>query len=197
MYESILRYRLSRYPGAGRDFDLPGGSQDSVDHLLKFYPGVYSHALHKTNVPRYGGRLRLLLGNPIPSLTDMAQELFADVESFGKKSLRMSDMELLASVLARGEVNGSYGRTYWGNDADTFHLLTCNIDWNSYYGVRDESWSEFVSTFDDDRRVRMISASLRCCCIEQAEIQVGLEPPSIATLLAALGSGSLERLFEV
>lgn len=197
MYELILRYRLGVYPGAGRDFALPQSSVADVKRLLKFYPDYYEFSPDEYGGFSYGCSLRLKSGVVRPSLEQMAEILRSDAEQAGRKAAG-SDYELLAAVLSRGEIQSYYGHTFWGQDHETFHLLMCGINWDRFGVVHDTRWSQFDGTFaESDREKSVLEAATVCNCSDEVEVHFGLEPPSLASLYAALSAGVLERLFEV
>jgi hypothetical protein len=193
MYLNMLKYRLTHLSGHGGHGDelFVSGLDSSTRQALETFPSLFMIGKN------YGQpTLSCVFTGPKPSLEDLAVELHLDAVAEGSQR-PCSDMELLAAVISRGDVHGSYGNTYWGRESETLHLLTCGIDWSRFRGVRDTSWSTFTGTFDDDRRTKVLSAEVICRCEDEEEVRFGLEPPSIATLLAALSSNTLEKIFDV
>jgi hypothetical protein len=204
----MLRYRLNRYNRPAdtgwNELGLGYAIPLSVARLTEMLPDSY-------RLNKISGHfvLQYVVSGDLPSLKDMAAELLIDSKVFYKeikdvgtatstRHNRASDFELLAAVIARGEVHGRYGITYWGDECDTLHVLTCGFDWSSYRGVHESNWNNFTDTFDETgSNVKRLTASMRCRCDEHVEVWFGIEPPSLASLFAALSSGTLERLFEV
>jgi hypothetical protein len=197
MFELIFRFRISLYPGVGRDFDLPQSSMGDVQRLLKYYSGFYDFTPTRSGNHQFGGHLQLKSGIARPTLAQMSDALRTDAEDAGR-SAADSTYDLLAAVLARGEIESYYGGSFWGQDNETFHLLMCGINWDRFRGVHDTEWSLFDGTFsENDRRKSVLGSRVVCACSEEVEVSFGMEPPSLASLYAALGANALERLFEV
>jgi hypothetical protein len=199
MHELIFRYRISLYPGVGRDFDLPQSSRADVGRLLKYYSGFYDYTPRLCGTQQHGGCVRLKSGSGAsrPTLVEMSVALRLDAEAAGRKAAA-SDYDLLAAVIARGEIESYYGHTFWGSDSETFHLLICGINWERFRGVHDSRWSQFDGTFSEhDREKSVLEAATVCNCSDEVRVNFGMEPPSLASLYAAMGAGALERLFEI
>lgn len=187
MYVKMMQYRLARPSYCECDF-----STDIDASVIEEIKKQRDFSLEK----KYGSYvLRSLNVDWLPTLTELAEELQSDMQSFGT-GRKYSDCELLAVVMSRGVINDSYGDTYWGRTTDTLHLLTCGIDWSRFYGVRDTSWNSFDGTFSEGRNTRVLGANLRCRCDDEIEVYFGIEPPSVATLFAALSTDTLEKIFE-
>jgi hypothetical protein len=130
---------------------------------------------------------------PLPTLGELVQELAA---THPKPD---STLDLTAAVMAKGNMRGRYGNSYWGDNASkAIHLLVCGVDWTYFRGVQDEQWTEWGGTFGDDTRVPVIEASMLCRCTGKRHlygVNFGLEPPGMADLFRALAVGSLEQIY--
>jgi hypothetical protein len=198
MYLNMIRYRLMTYPGRA-DGHLTLGDPSAVkfvtDKLKEITEDKYR--FHKEC-----GITVLKWDFPItyskPVLSVLTSELIYDAASHKYPKLRLSDFELLAATIAKGNVRSYYGNTYWGSEYNTLHLLLCGIDWTKYSGVDTNTWTNFAGTFaESDPSSEMLSTHLTCCCDERVDVEFGMDLPSIADMIKALGAGELERLFEV
>lgn len=129
-----------------------------------------------------------------PTLYEMASEL---VDSGLLRSA--AQMELITAVLARGDMPGTYGNSYWGGEVfDVLHLVVCGPDWSKFEGVTSERWREWGGTFHEDTYEDRLEVALKCRCDELFyPVQFGLRPPSLAKLFVSLEAGSVEKLFDV
>ena len=137
-----------------------------------------------------------------PTLADLAAELRSDHAKWPPPMMLRpySDYELLAAVIALGDVSGTYGSSYWGSEQDVLHLLACGVNWELFRGVGEMSWTEWGGSFGEDMSSTKFGASVHCRCETETwspSLDFGLEPPSIASLLSALGEGALEKIFSV
>ena len=196
MYPKMVQYRMSVYPGINRPIDVCSSDVGLAKRLVKETGSVFN--LVRTRGNFY--ELSLFPDLVRPDLDMLAIELRTDQQLKVADCKPLSDSELLAAVLARGDVRGFWGDSYWGGDdkENVFHLLMCGIDWSHYCGVHDSCWQSFAGTFAErpDEKT-MIATMLKCVCGNVSYAEFGLEPPSTASLLAALSMGSLERLFGV
>lgn len=199
MYPLMLVYRLRHYSPSTRGVYL-GYAAHEDRHSLKrrtlaqrfvdAAPELFSIVTTDRELD-----LAVAPGDKL-SLAELAGELMRDAERAGVKR-PVSDYELLASVIALGDVNGSYGSSYWSNETEVLHLLACGIEWDSYLGVDHISWREWGGTFAEDTYETKLGTTLKCRCDEWVQETFGLEPPSIAQLLSALGAGALGKVFNV
>jgi hypothetical protein len=196
MYLNMLRYRLMAYPGPVRGH-LTLGDPSAVEFVTSRLESVLpnTYRFHKEcglTVLKWD-----FIEQTKPTLFQLTSELLTDASNeIEIKST--SGFDLLASVIARGTVHGHYGNTYWGREYETLHLLLCGIDWSERPRVESNTWTNFVGTFaENDDRQEVLSTQLHCRCIEQVEVEFGLEPPSLDQMICALGAGELERIFDV
>lgn len=191
MHELVFRYRVLTHH-SDRGFPLPLSAVSLTNQLVTNFSEIYS-----TKHDRGSVVLRVKSGVERPSLSALSISLQEDAFRHGRDEAS-SSYELLAAVLARGECEDYYGSQYWDSRGEAVHLLLCGIDWSRYRGVRDAQWSSFDGTFaESDRKQTMIEAQLQCRCDEELQVRFGLEPPSTASLFAALSTETLGRLFEV
>jgi hypothetical protein len=132
-----------------------------------------------------------------PSLRRLAIELVNDATEQGSAERPYSDYELLATVIALGDVLGSYGSSYWSQTNDIVHLLACGIDWSKFRDVSDDTWSVWAGTFAEPDNTPVIGTALHCRCGDVYGLQFGLQPPSLTQLFRALGDGGLQKIYEV
>jgi hypothetical protein len=198
MYLNMLRYRLMTYPGRVNSH-LTLGDPSAVEFVTRKLEEVTSdkYRFHKDC-----GLTVMSWTFPTdcnkPALNALAAELIYDAASHKYPRLRLSDFELLAATIAKGYIRSYYGNSYWGSEYSTLHLLLCGIDWTKYAGVDTNTWTNFAGTFaEDDSRSEVLSTHLTCRCEERVDVEFGMDLPSIADMIKALGAGELERLFEV
>lgn len=134
----------------------------------------------------------VIADGPKPSLAELVEEL---ERSGANRST--AQLELVAAVLARGDMPGTYGNTYWSDEDAALHLFSCGPKWDRFGGVTSERWSEWHGTFAEDTDEDRLEVSFDCRCGEEFQVRFGLEPPSLAQLFVSLEAGVIEKLFGV
>lgn len=197
----IMFYRMRTYsPSSGGLFLGYDGGRERTARLEAFKSyaearpdlfAIVTEGRHKETHLMVDDRVLM------PSLGELAAELAIDWDRSlpEKEATGPATLELAATLLVKGEQQGSYGNWFWAEEADTVHLFACGADWSQFMGVTSERWTEWGGTFGEDTYEDRLEAALTCRCDEEVEVKFGLEPPSIAKLIVTLSSGQLEQLF--
>lgn len=191
MYPLLLSCRMLSYPPSSKGLSFDHVVGTDAQRFADAYPHLFSVSGED---PKYLSAIA-----PKPTLRELAHELYDDAKENGY--LRpMSDFELLASVLAWGEVRGKYGPNYWTRQISVVHLFSSGIDWSKFHGVGDEHWSVWGGIFAEDTLETKLAVTLytRCSCtaFRHGFLSFGLKLPSLAVVFSVLDAGVLEKLFD-
>lgn len=192
MYARMLHYRIvSHYPTKARGYEIWRDSTDDSSAFLAEHPNRFV----VTKNGHYSV-LEVTKNYPTPTLADLAHELMVDESRYsGSSDRKLSDYELLATVMAKGKTYSFYGSLI-NLDDDMIHLFRCGIRWERYSGVTDERWCQFTDTFNEPDYDTVLEAELTCRCDEELTVRFGLEPPSLSRLFVMLSAAALEELWD-
>jgi hypothetical protein len=203
-YPLIMFYRLRRYSpntnGIFAGYELDADSVWRKRRLASLESYVAARPdLFQMVSQRRGTEVSMIVDTeaPLPTLAELATELSDEAASYSLVGISsgVATMELLATCLVKGNQEGSYGNSYWSNEAETIHLLSCGFDWTKFRGVNLGRWAEWNGTFAEDSNVDVLEARMVCRCDDEEEVAFGMELPSLADLIVTLSAGQLEKLF--
>lgn len=195
MYMQMLKYRLSRYaPHGFRDRFWVGERLSERALIISYDPDVFSETNDRSDGPCLRWDPEAITR---PDLHSLSLELRFDAVAEGRDPKRCKDTDLIATVMAKGDIWDNYGPTYWGDEHNTLHLLVCGIDWSRFTGVYSATWSTFEDTYSPDCKTDVLSVDVTCRCDEAVNVRFGVQPPSLAQMFIAMSSNALEEVFDV
>lgn len=161
-----------------------------VERLIGGWPNMFT--LRK--VPGTGAFLDWDDNFDRPSLRTLTAELRDDARLQG--DLRAdSDFDLIAAVAALGDEQNFYGHGKWRDARNALHVLVCGFDWSTLLGVTSTQWDEFAGTFAEEQdRSDRVEVAVRCRCDREIEVEFGIVPPSVATLIVRLEQDRLDEI---
>lgn len=204
-YPLIMFYRLRKYSPhssgifAGYPEAPPSTWQTTRLALLESYAAARPDLFQMVTDGRHR-ETHLIFDTEatLPTLDELAGELAADWDRVlpQKEAAGPATLELLVTCLVKGDQHGTYGNSYWSQENETIHLLSCGFDWAEFRGVGMGRWSEWGGTFGEDTWSDVLEARMTCRCDDEEEVAFGMELPSLADLIVTLDSKQLQRLFE-
>jgi hypothetical protein len=212
MYPLMTLYRMRRnyrpgihlgYKGMNEAYkaylELQAAGQRLAEHSPELFQIVFEG--------RHGNEISLTCDEQIalPGLPELAAELHADALAHDA-GRSLAQMELLATVMAKGDVYSYYGNSF-DFTRGALHLFVCGIDWSLYKDVTAQRWSNFAGTFTEHQdESDVMEAQVTCRCEEAADehelrwgdggIKFGMSLPSIATVIVKLDSGVLFEIMD-
>lgn len=199
-YPLVMFYRLKKYPPSTQGIYLGSGEWPGRDARLAAFESyaVGRPDLFSIVVEGRHNETHLIFDDkaPRPTLKELADELAFDQAVYDKSRRPRSEFDLIVVTLVKGDQHGTYGNSYWSQENETIHLLSCGFDWAQFRGVGMGRWSEWGGTFGEDTYSDVLEARMTCRCDDEEEVAFGMELPSLADLIVTLDSKQLQRLFE-
>lgn len=127
-----------------------------------------------------------------PRLRDLRDELWSD----GGSASGVAQLELVAAVMAKGDVYSYYGNHAAFDSPDVLHVIACGINWVKFAGVTSERWTNFDGTENPGSDEDVLEAEVECSCRQEIGVKFGLEPPSLTRLFLHLSQEQLDKILE-